>query len=256
MADFGIVGITSNLLQNGSVSSAYTNSLATLGGVSKTDIVATGSNYSNSLAIVSILNQTSQLLTDYGNSPAIYSEIDPYANFYIPLTASVGIYSEIDPYKVAFSPVGGTFNQHRNSMPDITKSLFMPKTLHKLVCYTTPYTIGTTSGIEGTLEPPSINIPVNGMFRFRWAFGSGTRTISVSAKQPKNGTPRPTVVIKSNSSVGIPIDVSESAIPDNGWVTIGPITINPTTSGATWVELHNNYEGINEPCYFDNIITT
>ena len=173
MADFGIVGITSNLLQNGSVSSAYTNSLATLGGVSKTDIVATGSNYSNSLAIVSILNQTSQLLTDYGNSPAIYSEIDPYANFYIPLTASVGIYSEIDPYKVAFSPVGGTFNQHRNSMPDITKSLFMPKTLHKIIGADIPYTVAVMSNTEGTISPPSLNIPVNGIFRFRWSLKSG-----------------------------------------------------------------------------------
>ena len=142
------------------------------------------------------------------------------------------------------------------AMPNITKSLFQPKTLHKIIASDVSYTIASMSDTEGTPLPPSINIPVKGMFRFRWAFSSGTRTISVSAKQPKNGTPRPTVVIKSNSSVGIPIDVSESAIPDNGWVTIGPLTINPTTSGATWVELHNNYEGINEPCYFDNIITT
>ena len=193
-------------------------------------------------------------MADLGNN-AITSLIFNTKYEYYVLPA--GSNSIIEPtYYIAEYPTSSITNNIKHSMPDITKSLFMPKTLHKLVCYTTPYTIGTTSGIEGTLEPPSINIPVNGMFRFRWAFGSGTRTISVSAKQPKNGTPRPTVVIKSNSSVGIPIDVSESAIPDNGWVTIGPITINPTTSGATWVELHNNYEGINEPCYFDNIITT
>ena len=143
-----------------------------------------------------------------------------------------------------------------HSMPNITKSLFQPKTLHKIIASDVSYTIASMSDTEGTPLPPSINIPVKGMFRFRWSLKAGNRYISVSAKQPKNGTPRPTMVIKANPDIGVLNDVSGSAISGTGWVVIGPIYISPILDGVIWVELHNNYEGINEPCYFDNIITT
>jgi hypothetical protein len=109
---------------------------------------------------------------------------------------------------------------------------------------------------EGFPIGPSLDISSHTCYRFRWAMDSGARTISCYVKHPSDGTPRPTLVVKANPAIGINADVTGTASSSTGWVQIGPITVNPTSDGATWVELWNNRDAQVDHCYFDTIQTT
>ena len=111
---------------------------------------------------------------------------------------------------------------------------------------------------DGFPTPPSLRLDSLGKWRFRWGFSAGTRTISVSVKQVVNQSPRPSMIIKNNPSIGVASDVVTVAPSGAGWVTIGPTTITPTVTGAVWVELWNNLDSqfAATPCFWDNINTT
>lgn len=110
---------------------------------------------------------------------------------------------------------------------------------------------------EGDPSPPSLKVGYQGTWKFRWKINPGERTIQINVKQTINQNPRPSLVIKSNSNVGIVTDVMGVAEASADWVTIGPVEITPTLSGSVWVELKNNYTGSGEyPCYWDHIVTT
>jgi hypothetical protein len=85
---------------------------------------------------------------------------------------------------------------------------------------------------------------------------SGARTISCYVKHPSDATPRPTLVVKSHAAIGLLVDTIGTAPSGVGWVQIGPVTVNPTADGATWVELWNNCERQVDHCYFDSVQTT
>lgn len=107
---------------------------------------------------------------------------------------------------------------------------------------------------EGNPLVPSLEISYYGMWRFRWVIKAGSRTISINAKCPSTSTPRPSINIKANPSIGIPGDINTYAPSGTDWVTIGPVSINPTTAGVVWVELWNNVITDNtSPVYFDHI---
>jgi hypothetical protein len=113
------------------------------------------------------------------------------------------------------------------------------------------------STTEGSPSQPSLALTQPGNWRFRWVVRTGTRTISINAKQASNQTSRPSMVIKSNTSIGIDNDVSGSAPAGTDWVTIGPLTVIPTGTDVVWVELWNNSISIsNDPAYFDHIVVT
>lgn len=112
------------------------------------------------------------------------------------------------------------------------------------------------NNVEGYAAGPSLDIPSNGAFRFRWSVETGARTISVYVKHPSNLSPRPTLTVKANAGIGIAADASATAPSGTGWVQIGPLAINPTSDGAVWVELANNVDGMMDHCYFDHIQTT
>lgn len=109
---------------------------------------------------------------------------------------------------------------------------------------------------EGSPSQPSLKLNRHGMFRFRWTVNAGSRGISVSVKQAANVSPRPTLVVRANPEIGVNSDVTETAGSGTGWVTIGPASISPSSRGAVWVELHNNYDSQGGACYFDNIVAT
>jgi hypothetical protein len=88
-------------------------------------------------------------------------------------------------------------------------------------------------------------------------------------KQPANVTPYPTMVVKANSTIGVAADVSGASPGGAGWVTIGPLTVNPSSDGPVWVEIRNNCQkydptgSVNSsnilpwmPCYFDHLQVT
>lgn len=116
----------------------------------------------------------------------------------------------------------------------------------------------TQSLSEGNSSAPSLCIYYPGKWRFKWEVKRGVRKISVKAKQTSNiADYRPSLVVRSNPSIGILNDVSASAASSTDWVTIGPVTVTPTVSGVVWVELHNNdTQTFISPAYFDTIVST
>jgi hypothetical protein len=129
--------------------------------------------------------------------------------------------------------------------------------LRTVVCGTDHQTMGARDNTEGDPAQPSLRMDRRGRWRFRWTVLAGTRTISVRVKQAVNLSPRPSLVIKANTSIGVNADSETSAASGAGWITIGPVTINPSANGAVWVELRANYDGqSNIPCYWDQVVVT
>jgi len=128
------------------------------------------------------------------------------------------------------------------------------------LCDTAVYlmSFGGRDNAQGDPAQPSLRMDARGVYRFRWAFESGARTVAVNVKQEVNASPRPTLVVKANPAIGIAADVIETAGSSTNWITIGPANISPSADGATWVELHANYDGqyMSAPCYWDHIETT
>lgn len=116
-------------------------------------------------------------------------------------------------------------------------------------------TFGGKDTTEGDPSQPCLRLDARGYWRFRWSFSSGARSVSISVKQPDNQSPRPSLIVKANPDCGVNADVTGTAASGTGWVTIGPVNINPSSAGAVWVELHANYDAPSE-CYWDEIVTT
>lgn len=118
--------------------------------------------------------------------------------------------------------------------------------------------IGARDNTEGDPSQPSLRMDARGVWRFRWVVESGARTASINVKQAANASPRPTLVIKANPSIGVNSDVTGTAGSGTGWVTIGPVNAAPTSDGVLWVELRNNYDAQYQgaPCYWDHVVVT
>ena len=94
-------------------------------------------------------------------------------------------------------------------------------------------------------------------FQFPWSVATGTRTISINAKQATNGSPRPSMTILSNPGIGVNSAVTGTAASSTGWVTIGPLTITPTSAGLVIVQLNCNYgDATRTPALFDHVVVT
>lgn len=119
-------------------------------------------------------------------------------------------------------------------------------------------TMGAKDTTEGDPSQPSLRMDARGTWRFRWVVESGARTASINVKQAANASPRPTLVIKANTAIGVNADVTGTAGSGTGWVTIGPVNAAPTGDGVLWVELRNNYDAQYQgaPCYWDHVVVT
>ena len=93
---------------------------------------------------------------------------------------------------------------------------------------------------NGYLAAPCLALDYPGFWRFRWTVLAGTHTVQVYVMQPYNAAPYPSVVVKANPAIGVNSDVTGTSAGGPGWMLIGPVTINPTSEGVVWVELHNN----------------
>jgi hypothetical protein len=120
---------------------------------------------------------------------------------------------------------------------------------------TLSYGVGKST-VQGDPATPSLQVDFNGFWSFRWVVASGTRTITVRVKQATNQTPYPSVIVKANAAIGVNSDATGTSAGGAGWVTIGPVTVTPTSAGVLMVELWNNSTHSKDPCYFDHIVTT
>lgn len=108
----------------------------------------------------------------------------------------------------------------------------------------------------GNPTAPSLAVAGPGFWRFRWALATGTHSVSFLVLQASGLSPRPSMVIKSNSDIGIVSDVTLTASVGTGWTVVGPVSVTVSSNGVTWVELHNNLHDIYDTAYFDHIVFT
>lgn len=118
--------------------------------------------------------------------------------------------------------------------------------------------LGGEDFTQGNPDQPCLRMDASGVWRFRWAMAVGSHTISVRVLHAINQNPRPSLVVKSNTAIGINSDIETFAAAGTDWVTISSPTFVTTTIGVTWVELRNNLitnVGFS-PCYFDHLSKT
>ena len=123
-----------------------------------------------------------------------------------------------------------------------------------------PYVYGMErDDTQGSPNSPCIRLdyPVS-MFRFRWVVKPGQRRVSVRVKQQIHNFPSqlPTMIIKSNSNVGVPTDIITTAPSTNDWTLIGPVVLTITGTDVLFVEIWNNLLLSNTPLFIDRIVAT
>jgi|GEM_PF-2230628 len=104
---------------------------------------------------------------------------------------------------------------------------------------------------EGSSAPPSLYLPKGGRIRLRIPIAAGSRAVTVKARQPSAGLPRPTARILTNAAIGLNADLTAAAPAGTGWVSIGPLTFNATANGGVEVELFAPWSGGISGCWFD-----
>lgn len=104
------------------------------------------------------------------------------------------------------------------------------------------------------LESPCLELQYPGFWRFRWNIGIGERSILCYAKQVSNLDPRPALIVKANSDVGLLADLTAEAPSSAGWIAFPQLTFVASGIGVVWVELHNRVVAQYSPAYFDHII--
>jgi hypothetical protein len=147
--------------------------------------------------------------------------------------------------------VNGAIYQGRATYPQA-----QPYLLRSLVADGRYMVLGKRDDAEGTADAPSLKMNNRGEFRFRWRVASGSRTVTVSVKQPINLSPRPTLTVKANPEIGVNADVSSTAPSGAGWVAIGPVSVSPTSAGVLFVVLNARYDSQLDPCWWDQIVVT
>ncbi len=136
--------------------------------------------------------------------------------------------------------------------------LIQPPLLRTIVAVEgTQHVLGAADAAFGN-PLPSIRLDAKGFWRTRWVVRAGTRTVKVDCLQAVNSSPRPTITVKANPAIGVAADVSATAGSNTGWITIGPVTITPSSNGVVWIEIRANYDtqAGGCPCWFDNMVWT
>ena|SRR5690349_14537939 len=126
-----------------------------------------------------------------------------------------------------------------------------------LVCANQSMVAGGQDLVVGNAAP-SFRMDARGNWSAWIYFDSGTNTIQVDVQQAVNLSPRPTITVHSDSTVGINSDIVGTAASGTGWVTIGPLSVSPSAAAVLLVSLSNNYDAqfTGAPCYWDNLITS
>jgi hypothetical protein len=118
---------------------------------------------------------------------------------------------------------------------------------------------GAAMGMGGRDETqgdsaPSHRMDAKGSRTIPWPVSAQEITITCQVKQAANQSPRPRLVLKANSALGIDVDVESVAASGTGWVTLS-ITFTPTAEGVVEIIQENrlDYQPGVAPCYWDNL---
>lgn len=114
----------------------------------------------------------------------------------------------------------------------------------------------TKDDTVGAEAPPSLKMTRYGFFEFAIPVETGTRRVTVKAKQVLPPTPRPKMVVKANPAIGIAADVETTAPSGSDWVTVGPTSFAVSAPGTVQVQLWCLAPGTAVECWFDDITTT
>jgi hypothetical protein len=119
------------------------------------------------------------------------------------------------------------------------------------------YGLGISEAVSIGNPAPSMLMQYPAIIRFRWVVLAGSRSAQVDVMQASNVSPRPKLTVKANADIGVGADVTGSASSSTGWVTIGPLSVTPSSRGVLIIELEcpTRLEGDNG-CYWDNLITS
>lgn len=146
-------------------------------------------------------------------------------------------------------------NAYKGCLTGFTIVGTAPARLRSVVASDKQYALGGEDFTQGNPAQPSLRLDALGSWRYRWALTIGQHSVAVNVLQVANLIPRPSLCIKSNPAIGIPLDVEIFAPMGTGWVTISSATFTVSALGVVWVELRNNLDANvgASPCYFDHI---
>jgi hypothetical protein len=143
-----------------------------------------------------------------------------------------------------------------------------PKLESQLIVLNGDVEIPINSGrddLVGTPLPPSQKQAAKSILKgIRWPVTAGAHSFSIDCKYTPNTTPRPRIILRANSAVGIPADIVVDAPAGTGWVTL---TANITALASGVVEIWrefpqfnplNSGDMIRPPAYanWDHIVVT
>jgi hypothetical protein len=117
-----------------------------------------------------------------------------------------------------------------------------------------PMVLGGQDSVTGN-PASSFRMDARGVWKALIPFPSATiNTIQVDVQQAANLSPRPTITIKADAAAGITSDIVGTAASGAGFVTIGPLTVAPTSDAVLLVILQNNLDAQSGQCYWDNLL--
>lgn len=99
---------------------------------------------------------------------------------------------------------------------------------------------GYQDGSDGTVKP-CMTMNAYGRKRILWPVSAGAITLSVQVKQASNTSPRPRMIIKKNTAIGISSDQEGVAGSSTTWTTIS-VSVTPTKSGVLEIYLENRID--------------
>lgn len=114
--------------------------------------------------------------------------------------------------------------------------------------------LGGRDNTDGEPDAPCIRILMGGSLRFRCPVDSGTRRISVKARESSLLPERPRLVVHANNEIGLNSDLTAQAPPGTDWVTIGPVIFTASQKGGVVVELISYRSTTEGDCQWDNLV--
>src|SRR5690606_2428061 len=114
--------------------------------------------------------------------------------------------------------------------------------------------LGGRDNTDGEPDAPCIRIRLGGSLRFRCPVDSGTRRISVKARERSSQPERPRMVVHANNEIGLNSALTAQAPPGTGWVTIGSVTFTASQKGGVVVELISYRSTTEGDCQWDNLV--
>lgn len=119
-------------------------------------------------------------------------------------------------------------------------------------------TVGLGKNVaDGSPAPPCLEMDRKTNYDIFWPIEPNVaNTFTAKVKQPVIASLQPRVTIIADASLGVNADVTGTAAASTGWVTIGPLTVNPTSAGVLLVRLENRSMDQDPRSYWDCVVVS